>query len=244
MRSELYQQIHDIEGDHWWYVGRRRIIFDLLDRMGGDPPTRVLDIGCGTGQNLLELRNRGFDRVVGLDISPAAIEYARVRGQQRLVRADGMQLPFADRAFDLVLALDLLEHLRDDRRALIEVARVLAPGGRLIVFTPAFRFLWGLQDEASHHFRRYTSGELRAKLNDAGFRIARLTYANTLLFPLVLAGRTVGRMIDGGRRISENDLHPVWANGVLAAIFRAEAPLLRRINFPFGVSLLSVAIRA
>jgi len=241
MRADLYAQIHQIELDHWWYVGRRRIVFDWL--RPDDRRRRVLDIGCGTGFNIEQLRARGFEKVVGLDVSNDAIAYARSRGLRALVRGDGARLPFADAAFDLVLALDLIEHLEDDGEALRDMARVLAPGGRLLVFTPAYRFLWSLQDDVSHHFRRYTSRELRSKLSDAGFTVAKMTYANTFLFPVILAGRTVLRVIGRRQRVSENDLHPSWSNGLLAAIFVAEAPLLRRMNFPFGVSLLSVAVR-
>jgi hypothetical protein len=120
----------------------------------------------------------------------------------------------------------------------------LRPGGRLILFTPAFSFLWSAQDRVSHHYRRYTASELRDKLDAAGYRIDKLSYANTVLFPVVWLGRALLRATGRDAALtSENTLHPGWSNGVLAALFSMERPLLRRWNLPFGVSLLAVASR-
>jgi SAM-dependent methyltransferase len=244
VQHQLYGQIRRIEADHWWYVGRRRITFDWIQRVLGqhDDP-RVLDIGCGTGLNLEELRGRGVRRAVGMDIAAAALTHCRARGLRVLVRGDGGRLPFLDGSFDVVVALDLIEHIAEDESALREIARVLAPGGHVVIFTPAYRFLWSLQDEVSHHFRRYTSSELHRKLRLAGFEVRKLTYANTFLFPLVLAGRLALRLRGRADRLSENQLHPAWSNRPLAAIFSAEAGVIRRMNLPFGVSLLAVAAR-
>jgi len=99
-----------------------------------------------------------------------------------------------------------------------------------------------LQDEVGRHRRRYTADELRQKLERVGLHIVKLTYVNTFLFPLIGAGRLALRILsDSIQVVSENDLHPRWSNGLLQAIFAAERPLLRRVNFPFGVSLLCVA---
>jgi SAM-dependent methyltransferase len=159
------------------------------------------------------------------------------------VQGDATHTPFLEGAFDMILALDLIEHVEDDLMAIRGLAKMLAPGGSLVIFTPAFQSLWSHQDEISHHFRRYTSTELRAKLEAAGLRVDKLTYANTFLMPLVWAGRLVHRW--GGRSASaettENRMHPEWSNGLLLRIFAAERPLLRSLNLPFGVSLLTLA---
>jgi SAM-dependent methyltransferase len=224
-------------------VARRRIIFDWVLSVLGDCATRrVVDIGCGTGFNLEYLLNNGCSYVVGLDVADGALAFCRSRGLSTLVCGNGACPPLRHGSFDVVLALDLIEHLDDDGQALREFAHLLCPGGSLIVFTPAFGFLWGLQDEVSHHRRRYTARELRHKVEITGLCIDKLTYANTFLFPLVWTGRLVLRMFGGNMQIvSENDLHPGWSNGLLAAIFSAERPLLRHVNFPFGVSLLCIA---
>ncbi len=244
MRRELYGEIRRREADHWWYVGRQRILFDWTRRaVARRTAPRLLDVGCGTGFNLEGLRALGVAGAVGLDVSAEALAYCQARGLRRLVRADGALLPFADSSFDVVLAFDLLEHLKDDESALERIAGVLRPGGALIVFTPAYRFLWSLQDEVSHHVRRYTAGELGRKLTGAGFEIVKLSYANTLLFPAVWAGRLALRWRRRSAPEHELDLHPAWSNRLLGRVFAWESRLLRHVNLPFGVSLLSLAVR-
>ncbi len=245
MKKEIYSQIQAIERTHWWYVARRKIIFDWVFRTLADhPAAHVLDIGCGTGFNIEHVRARYGGQVVGLDLSTDALAFCRSRNLPDLVGGDSTCLPFRSASFDVIMALDLIEHLDDDRAALREFARLLRPGGVLIIFAPAFNFLWGLQDIVGHHRRRYTAGELRNKLDQAGLCVGKLSYANMALFPLIWGGRTALRLFGHDARVvSENDLHPGWSNGLLQAIFAAERPLLRRVNLPFGVSLLCVAKR-
>lgn len=242
MDVSLYGEIQAIERDHWWYVGRRRIVFDWLRRIA--PPAahpRILDIGCGTGFNIEQLQSMGYHRVVGLDLSSEAIGFCRSRQLRSVVQGDATRAPFKDRSFDVILALDLIEHVADDVTAIRGLSSILAPGGSLVIFTPAFQFLWSRQDEISHHFRRYTARELKHKLTHAGLAIGKLSYANTILFPLVWGGRLAMRFL--GPTASENQAHPTWANGALTTLFSAEREWLRFGAFPFGVSLLAVASR-
>ncbi len=243
MHQEMYPHIQKVEQTHWWYVARRKIIFDWVWRILSDYSSpQLLDVGCGTGFNLEFLRAHGYNQVTGLDFSTEALNFCRSRHLTRLICSDGARPPLRGQSFDVVIALDLIEHLEDDNQALGELAHLLKPRGVLIIFTPAFNFLWGLQDEVSQHYRRYTAPELRRKVTQAGLTIDKLTYANIFLFPFIWAGRMVlrwrGNKIQG---TSENDLHPAWSNNLLQAIFAAERPLLRYLNFPFGVSLLCVA---
>ena len=245
MKREMYRHIQEIERTHWWYVARRKIIFDWVFRVLDDyPEPRVLDVGCGTGFNVEYLQTRDYEHVVGIDFSAEALFFCRSRNLSNLICGDATYLPLQRETFDVIMALDLIEHLAADTQALREFARVLRPGGTLIIFAPAFNFLWGLQDEVSHHYRRYTADELGQKLEGVGLSIYKLTYANIFLFPLIWAGRMVLRL--SGYNIqgtSENDLHPAWSNGLLQAVFAAERPLLRYVNFPFGVSLFCIAKR-
>jgi SAM-dependent methyltransferase len=244
MEGELYDAIHRVERHHWWYVGRRSIVFDWVTRLAAnyDRP-RVLDLGCGTGYNLDELARRGLTGV-GADLSAQAVRFCGDRGLTMVVQADAAVPPFLDGSFDLILALDVIEHIQDDRMALSAIYRALRPGGRLVVFTPAFQFLWSVQDRVSHHYRRYTAPELRAKLEAAGFSVEKLSYANTLLFPVVWLGRLMIKWTGRSESIAdENGLHPGWANGVLGRLFSAERRLLTVVDLPFGVSLLAVARR-
>lgn len=240
----MYGSVRRIEAAHWWYIGRRRIVFDWVRRLSDAPRPRILDLGCGTGFNLEHLPELFPCDVVGADISGEALEFCRARHLRAVVQADAARPPFRDASFDLVLALDVIEHVQDDERALSALARLLRPGGRLVIFTPAFQFLWSEHDRASHHFRRYTSRELDAKLAAAGFLVEKLSYANTLLFPLVWAGRVALR---AGRTDTAVDaemaMPPRWANTLLARVFSAERRLIRRVDLPFGVSVLAIARR-
>jgi SAM-dependent methyltransferase len=151
-------------------------------------------------------------------------------------------LPYEDASFDLVTALDVVEHLDDDLAGLKEMKRVLRPRGRALLFVPAFMFLWGVQDDISHHRRRYTAGEVRKKLRAAGLTLERMTYANLTFFLPILAGRWLMRLT-GMRPSSENNITISGLNGVLGKIFGSEAWWLRRLSFPFGVSIVCVARR-
>jgi SAM-dependent methyltransferase len=260
MKPETYAVERALAPGHWWFEGRRRILASLLAAAPLPAGARILDVGSGTGANVGVLASHG--EVVAVDASPRAFRSApaesapsgsapravtgpRKREESRCRRAlQGRleALPLRARSFDLVTALDVLEHLDDDVGAAREIRRVLAPQGRLLVFVPALEILWGLQDEVSEHRRRYTARSLRHTLQTAGLRIRRLSYFNTLLFPAVLAGRLAMRVFRPPVR-SENELTPPGMNRILTHVFAAEAPLLARVSFPVGVSLLAVAGR-
>jgi hypothetical protein len=120
--------------------------------------------------------------------------------------------------------------------------RVLRPGGRALIFVPAFMFLWGVQDDISNHRRRYTLAEIKDVLKSAGFSVEQATYANITFFFPILLGRLLMR-VTGFRPASENNLTIGSLNGVLGKVFGAESVLLRHLKFPFGVSIICVARR-
>src|ERR1041385_4002474 len=195
MQLHTYRITYEMEGKHWWFVGRRKIIESFIKRICGDlgkRRPRILDVGCGTGANLQMLANYGVAE--GVDISPEALEFCRARGLSKVRLGPVEALPFADASFDLVTGLDVVEHLDDDVAGLSELRRVLRPGGRALLFVPAFMFLWGVQDDISHHRRRYTRAELTAAIEQAGLSVERLTYANITFFLPTLAGRLIMRV--------------------------------------------------
>jgi SAM-dependent methyltransferase len=243
MELELYEQIYQIEQTHWWYVARREIIFDYLKNAEIiESRNRILDVGCGTGSNLEYLQTNYSNFCVGLDLSMDALKYSNLRNTTNLVCGDGLNLPFSESTFDLILALDLLEHIDDDFQALNEFTRLLAPGGYLILFVPAFNFLWGLQDEVSHHYRRYSAKEIRSLISQNNLEFAKLTYTNFFLFPIIFFGRLFLRFYRNKMNIvSENDLSPGLINTILLKIFLLERPLVKHLNFPFGVSIFCIA---
>jgi SAM-dependent methyltransferase len=243
MQQHTYSIMYEVEGKHWWFAGRRRIIAGFVERVCrdiGEPRPRILDVGCGTGANLQMLAQ--FGAAEGVDVSTAALDFCRARGLAQVKQGAAESLPFEDASFDLVTGLDVVEHLDDDIAGLSEMRRVLRPEGRAVLFVPAFMFLWGVQDDISNHRRRYTLPELKQKLREAGLTVERASYANITFFLPILIGRVLMRLT-GLRPASENNITVGALNGLLGRILGAESWWLRRINFPFGVSIICVARR-
>lgn len=244
MRPEFYEEYNRIENTHWWFLGRRRIFLRLLRRYVRPQETAlILDVGCGTGTTLRCLSPYG--RGMGVDIEWSALEYTRRRGISRVVQSTASDLAFGDDTFDLICALDILEHVDDDSRALRECYRTCKPGGLVLITVPAYRFLWGRQDEISRHRRRYVASDVRQRVAKAGFSIRRLTYFNTLLFPIIagirLFRRWRGPRPDEALTSDFSMTKPGLVNDLLAAIFAGESLLLQYLDLPFGVSILCIA---
>jgi SAM-dependent methyltransferase len=241
MMEHTYPILYAVEQSHWWYVGRRRIITGFVEqicRQVTDRPPRILDVGCGTGANLMMLSKYG--QAEGVDVSEDALTFCRARGLDNVKLGAGEELPYENGTFDLVTAFDVVEHMDDDLAGLKEMRRVLRPGGRVFLFVPTFMFLWGLQDDVSHHRRRYRLPELRRVLEQAGFEVERSTYANITFFVPILLVRKLMRFT-GIKTDTENSINITALNGILGRILGAESTVLRYINLPFGVSGLCVA---
>ena len=241
MQQHTYSIMYEVEGKHWWFVGRRRIIAGFVEKICrdiGKLRPRILDVGCGTGANLQMLSE--FGAAEGVDVSTEALDFCRARGLSKVKQGAAESLPYEDASFDLVTGLDVVEHLDDDVAGLREMRRVLRPDGRALLFVPAFMFLWGVQDDISHHRRRYTVPELTRRLSEAGMTLERATYANISFFLPILVGRMLMRLT-GFRPASENNITIGALNGLLGRILGAESWWLRKMNFPFGVSIICVA---
>jgi len=262
MRPINYRVMFDVEDEHWWFVGRRKIVFaqieDALARTeasnrtavnslpgarvaaqhNGGAPRQILDIGCGTGANLDHLQRYGS--IQGADLSELALNFCRQRGHQRVLCASATELPFASESFDLVTALDVIEHLDDDLGGLREMRRVLRAGAPAVLFVPAFQSLWGPNDDQVNHKRRYRLNQLRATVEAAGLRVERISYANLAMFLPIWAGRKLLSLL-GAESQAENRINHPFINLLLARIFASEAGWLRRHTLPFGVSLVCVA---
>lgn len=247
MRSGFYRDYFELEDRHWWFVGRREIFLRLLDRylppVNDGGPRAILDVGCGTGTMLRHLERYGSPQ--GVEADEEAVRLCRERGEERVRLTNPPPLPFESEQFDLVTALDVLEHVEEDRRLVGEIHRVLRPGGAVLVSVPAFRFLWGIQDEVSQHRRRYVSREVRSLLTDAGFDIRRLSYFNSLLFGPIAAVRLLRRLRPVPPRVtSDFELtRPGRLNSLLALAFASESRLIARRGLPFGVSILALAFK-
>lgn len=242
MQSHHYPILYEVEETHWWYVGRRRIIQYLVEKICTtlNPNPRILDVGCGTGANLKMLAAHG--RAEGVDISSQAVDFCRERGLDSVRLGAAEQLPYENGSFDLVTALDVIEHLDDDVAGLREMRRVLRRDGRVLLFVPAFMFLWGVQDDVSNHRRRYTLPGLLKVVEAAGFSVEWSSYANISFFLPVLAVRSVMRWL-GLRADTEYGINISPMNGPFSRLFAAERFVLKHGRLPFGVSAVCIARR-
>ena len=242
MEPSEYDVLAALEDHHWWYVGMAAISRVLLRPVLPPPPLRLLDAGCGTGGAGRWLSE--FGEVTGADLHPRALALARSKGRRRLVRADVSALPFASGSFDAVASLDVLYHadVPDEAAALNECARVLKPMGWLLLRVPAYPWLLGSHDRIVHTRRRYRRSEVAGLLGRSGFRILRLTHANSLLFAPAAAVRLWKRLTGAP---PSSDLRPLprWLNAILAGLLAWEGTLLRVMNLPFGLSILVLAAR-
>ena len=244
MNPAEFANIANCERDFWWYRGMRKILFRLLDRhLAGRRMGRALEAGCGTGYLSWLFQKERHCPVVPMDISPDGLRYARAMGVERPVQGDATCLPFAGGAFDLVLSLDVLAHLPRgmEPAAAREMARVLAPGGLIVVRTAALDILRSRHSEFAHERQRFTRRRLRELFETAGFRVVRSTYANSLLMPVALAKFRVWEPLQ--RRPASTGLEHVapWLDRLLYAPLAVEAAWIGGGgSFPAGQSLLLI----
>jgi SAM-dependent methyltransferase len=248
MDTVAYEQFERLEGRHWWLRGRRAVFFGVLDHLlDRDRPLRSLDVGCGFGFMVEDLSRYG--PAAGLDFFADAVQACRRRGVERVLVSSASTLPAADGTHDLVTFFDCIEHLDDDRAALREAHRILRPGGRVVVTVPAYQFLYANNDRVARHRRRYTVGQVRARLEATGFEVDKATYVNTYLFPLILPAVLALKLKERLRPRAEdpttNLTHPVPGplNELLFRIFASERLALRWVSFPFGHSIFVLARR-
>ncbi len=230
-----YRELYELEDSHWWFRGRRAVIWSLLRRAGLPPAPRILDAGCGTGRNLVEFGRLG--EVEGVDASEDAVTFCHRRGLGGVLRARVDELPYDDGRFGLILATDVIEHLDDDRRALAELRRVALAGARLVLTVPAYPWLWSEHDVSMHHRRRYTLGRLQRMVAQAGWQPVVRSYFFSFLLPAVAAVRTARRLAPGRGR-SDLALAPAALGRALELPVLAEAKLIERgVRLPAGVSV-------
>ena len=232
------------EREHFWFRGFRRFVAPLLARAaGGRTDLRILDCGCGTGNNLAMLRAHG--RATGIDLTFSGLAYGRRQGERLLARASALTLPFSADSFDLVTSFDVI-YAFDDRQAaqsLAEMHRVLRPGGHLVLNVAALPMLRGNHSILGGEVQRYTRSTLRRHLERAGFDVLRLTYTNASILPIVAAVRFAQRVRQGQHEVSDVEMtvpiQPV--NLTLTALLTLESMALRVVDMPLGSSLLTLA---
>jgi SAM-dependent methyltransferase len=243
------RQFVELERIHWWFEGRRRIFFDVLERLlPGRSNLRMLDVGCGVGGMMVELRR--FGDPSGLELSTEMVARARERGFSKSFCGNAESLPVGSGRLDLVTAFDCIEHLDRDDQALSEFHRVLRPGGRLFVSVPAYQFLYAENDRVAQHKRRYRRNLLVQRIHDAGFEVEKASHINLLLFPAILPAvlllKLKQRLLktsfkNGSTETNLSYTPPAWLNRSLANLFGSERYLLRHLSFPVGHSIFAAA---
>jgi len=246
MKSEEYEVMYRIEDDFWWYRGMRKIIGTLIE--SAFPLSShlvILDAGCGTGGAFSVMKK--FGRVLACDYSPHALRFCLERRIDRgvLALASVDALPYQPGSFDLITCFDVLCNVDDDEKALKSFHASLKPGGKVLISVPAYPFLRGEHDIAVQSRRRYTRKPLKHKIQAAGFEIERMTYANTLLFPLAAVIRLAKKWPAKNMEDARSDLKtlPGPLNQCLAFFLSLESRFLKKIEMPFGLSLFCLARR-
>jgi SAM-dependent methyltransferase len=245
-----FKTLERVEGRHFWFIARREIVLDALRRAVPDlDRRRLFDIGCGSGGLLQFLGARGVTVVGACDAYSESLEIVRRRLAAPLVLVDEGRLPPLGPGHELLALFDVLEHVDDDRGMLSFLHSALAPAGVVVLTVPAHPILFDERDELACHRRRYRRGELREKLEAAGFEVRLLTHFMAPLVPVLLAMRVLNHLRPPSRRRSRErqDLEfrvvPI-VNDVLRSLLALERRLLRLGSLPFGTSIVAVAARA
>jgi SAM-dependent methyltransferase len=236
MEAAEYDRMDAVEQDMWWYRALHRRLLTALAGVHG----ALLDVGCGTGGLLARLRACRPDlRLTGLELGEFASRRAAAKSGALVAQGSVNGLPFADASFDAVVAADLLCHDGvDPTQALSELRRVLRPGGRAVINMPAYAWLLSAHDRQVHNVRRFTAGQLRTLMRDAGFGGVKASYWNGMLLPFVIAQR---KLLARQGSTSDVAAFPPWIDATFHTITEIE----RRLPFhlPTGSSVLATGER-
>lgn len=242
MNHTEIQEMSNFEKTYWWHVGKKRLVVALMDTYVGKKDLKILEIGSGGGEISKELLSYG--KVYANDISDYALQLCKEKGVSGLILGDITELDLSKyhETFDVVLALDVLEHIQDDVKAIQVVKGLLKPGGTFLINVPAYKFLWSAHDEVLHHKRRYTGYEISMKLSTQGFSIIKKTHFVFFMFPVMASFKFFSNFIS-------RDYNPKTAyiklpdslNSLMVKILEFEILLLKKFNLPFGTTLSVVA---
>jgi|CXWL01.1.fsa_nt_gi ubiquinone/menaquinone biosynthesis C-methylase UbiE len=239
MKDDLLEKFNRVEKFHWWWAGRQKLIKNLLI---DENPKKILDIGCGTGETLSFLKTVFPEaKLSGVDASNQAVRYTKDRGHMAKV-ASAIHLPFRPESFDVVLLLDVIEHIKADGSVIKEAKRVLKKGGVIIITVPALQLIWSAHDVNQGHFRRYTRHRLTDLATKNKMKIIFLSYFNFVLSPAIILIRLLSRL-SPLKRLGEYDsrlnyrlAYNKTINSFLKLLFSAEISLLRAVSYPWGIS--------
>ncbi len=237
MQKYLYKDLYELEEKHWWHEAKRNLVNFFLSHYL-NKKSKILDVGCGTGRNIESFSR--FGEVWGIDYASEAITFCKQRGLKRVVRGSLEKIPFLKNSFDCITALDVLEHV-DDQKALKEIIRVLKPEGLLIITVPAYPRLWSRWDEVLQHKRRYTKSSLKKLLKGNGFKIIKISYVHSFLILPTIIIRAFKNLFYKNYYPSDFKLSSKIINFLLYNISQIEKIFIISSSLPFGTSLVAVA---
>lgn len=237
MQKKYEKKYHLLEEENWWHKGRRDLILRLISK---NKKQNILDIGCSSGALLKLLELNDFKELTGIDNSKEAIKECKKRGLNKTFVMDGSKLNFPDNKFEIIIASDILEHIKDDKAALSEWFRIVKPGGKMILFVPAFNFLWSNHDVINKHYRRYYKNNLEKIIKESGFVLKKVSFWSfTLFLPVSLVKIFQRYFIKNSSEQMYN--HNEIINKILLKMILLENKIIQRLNLFVGTSLLIVA---
>jgi SAM-dependent methyltransferase len=238
MELDAYRNMAETEDEHWWFCGRRAIGKAVIRGLGLPGDAKILEIGAGTGGNIAMLEK--FGEVRAVEMSDLARRIAREKtGRDFLHGYLPDNIPVSPGSVDLICLFDVLEHVAEDEASLLSIRKFLKPGGKVLLTVPAHQWLWSTHDVGLHHMRRYSRNLLKERINQAGYRIEKLTYTNAALFPVAVLARLADRL-RGSATASGQAMPPAVVNAAMKAMLSAESRIVPSVSLPFGVSLLAV----
>lgn len=238
MELDAYRNMADTEDGHWWFCGRRSIGEAVIRGLGLPDGASILEIGAGTGGNIAMLEK--FGQVQAVEMSDLARRIAWEKtGRDFLYGYLPDNIPVSPGTVDLICLFDVLEHVAEDEESLLAMRRLLKPTGKIVLTVPAHQWLWSTHDVDLHHHRRYSRGQLRERIERAGYKIDKLTYTNAALFPVAVLARVADRLRGSGSA-SGLSLPPAPVNAAMKVLFSAESLIVPNASLPFGISLLAV----
>ena len=240
MENKIFERMLNLENNHWWFVARRKIIFSAINNLNFPRKIKILEAGCGNGCNLSMLSH--FGEVVAFEKNEGAFKRARSKKIGQIFKAElPCNLPKdVKKNFDLIVLLDVLEHIEDDTQSLATIRTLMSDKALILITVPAYQWLWSEHDTLHHHVRRYSKKTLKEKLNVSGFRVKYISYFNTLLFPFALVERMKQRIFSSSNEEALS-MPNKSINYLLEKIFSYEANFINKISFPFGLSLIVIA---
>jgi len=241
MSANELENMYIQEKDHWWFIAKGWFMKNLLKSRPA--PKRILDAGCGTGHNALSLKSKSF--YVGCDVVSEALQFCQQNQLGNLTQGNLTQLGFKNESFDLILCLDVIEHVDNDRKALLELKRLLAPDGIIALGVPAWRRLYGPHDVALSHMRRYNPRDLKTLIADCGLKYEKMSFWYVIPFLPVYIIRSFRKHFKPSESLQSDTHKPPskFVNAVMLRLLRLEAWLQQFIPMPFGTTLVALVKR-